>query len=295
MSDSKKITFANRLADDVRVTHEMLKLPDGQETPVLHHHPPQRVGVPVLYVHGIQSHPGWFTGSAQVLARAGSEVFQVTRRGNGTATTNRGDAASANQLLDDVDAAVRYVLEQTGNKRLALLGISWGGKLLTAYALRADVDNIDSLTLVAPGLKPLIDVSIATKLAILLALLFRPGTHFKIPLNDVSLFTDNPDMREYLRNDPHRLHRATARFLFASAMIDRTIARADARTLKVPITLILAGRDRIIDNESTCDLLEWLADRPVRIHMVDAAHTIEFEQERGGFYEILCQAVGGER
>jgi len=295
VSDSKKITFANRLADDVHVTHEMLKLPDGQETPVFHHHPPQKVSVPVLYVHGIQSHPGWFTGSAQILARAGSEVFQVTRRGNGTATTNRGDAASVEQLLGDVDAAVRYVLETTGDQRLALLGISWGGKLLTAYALRADVGNIDSLTLVAPGLKPLVDVSIATKLAILSALIFRPGTYFDIPLNDVSLFTDNPDMREYLRNDPHRLHRATARFMLASFRLDRMIARADERTLRVPTTLILAGRDRIIDNEATCDLLEWLADRPVRIRLLDATHTIEFEREKGAFYEILCQAVGEER
>ncbi len=291
MSDSKKITFANRLADDVRITSEMLKLPDGQETPVLHHRPPQKVGVPVLYVHGIQSHPGWFTGSAQVLARAGSEVFQVTRRGSGASPARKGDAESAEQILGDVDAAVRYVLETTGDQRLALLGVSWGGKLLTAYTLRADVANIDSLTLVAPGLKSLVDVSIATKLAILLARIFYPGAYFNIPLNDVSLFTDNTEMREYLRDDPHRLRRATARFLFASAMLDRIIARADERTLKVPTTLILAGRDRIIDNDATCDLVEWLADRPVRVHRIGAAHTIEFEQYPQPFYKILIRAV----
>ncbi len=295
MSDSEKLTFAHRLADDVPVTSEMLKLSDGQETLVLHHHPPQKAGVPVLYVHGIQSHPGWFTGSAQALGRSGSEVFQVTRRGNGTATARRGDANSADQLLDDVDVAVRYVLEATGAERLALLGVSWGGKLLTAYALRADVANIDSLTLVAPGLTPQVDVSIATKLAILVALIFRPGAYFDIPLNDVSLFTDNPEMREYLLNDPHRLGRATARFMLASFRLDRIIARAGERALKVPTTLILAGRDRIIDNAATCDLLDWLADRPVRIRRLDAAHTIEFEQENSVFYEILCQSVGGGR
>ena len=295
MSDFGKLTFACPPADDVPVTSEMLKLPDGQETLILRCRPPAKTHLPVLYVHGIQSHPGWFTGSAQALGRAGSEVFQVTRRGSGTAKARRGDAASADQLLDDVDAAVRYVLEATGAERLALLGVSWGGKLLTAYALRADVGKIDSLTLVAPGLAPLVDVSIATKLAILAALIFRPGAYFDIPLNDVSLFTDNPEMREYLRNDPHRLDRATARFMLASVRLDRIIARADERALKVPTTLILAGRDRIIDNAATCDLLEWLADRPVRIRRLDAAHTIEFEQENSTFHEILCQSVGEER
>ncbi len=295
MSDFEKLTFACPPAEDVPVSSEMLKLPDGRETPVLRHHPPEKTRLPVLYAHGIQSHPGWFTGSAQAIAHAGSEVFQVTRRGSGTATAQRGDANSADQLLDDVDVAVRYVLEQTGAERLALMGVSWGGKLLTAYALRSDVGNIDSLTLVAPGLAPLVDVSIATKLAILVALIFRPGAYFDIPLNDVSLFTDNPDMREYLRNDPHRLGRATARFMLASARLDRIIARADERALKVPTTLILACRDRIIDNEATCDLLEWLADRPVKIRRLDAAHTIEFERENSTFYDILCQSVGEER
>ena len=295
MSNSKKLTFASRLSDDVPVTSELLKLPDGAETPVLHHHPLNKAEPPVLYVHGIQSHPGWFTGSAQSLARAGSDVFQVTRRGSGTSTARRGDADSADQLLDDVGAAVRYVMETTGAEHVALLGVSWGGKLLTAYALRAGGGNIDSLTLVAPGLIPRVDVSITTKLAILSALIFRPGGYFDIPLNDVSLFTDNPEMREYLRNDPHRLHRATARFLYASARMDRIIARADERALKVPTTLILAGRDRIIDNDATCDLLEWLADRPVRIRRLDAAHTIEFELENSGFYDILCQSVREER
>ncbi|MDY7009833.1 MAG: alpha/beta fold hydrolase [Planctomycetota bacterium] len=291
MFDSKNLTFACQLSDDVPVTTELLKLSDGLETLVLHHHPGNKTGTPVLYAHGIQSHPGWFTGSAQALGRAGSDVFQITRRGSGTATARRGDAASADQLLDDVDAAVRYVLEATCEERISLLGVSWGGKLLTAYALRSEAVKIDSLTLVAPGLKPQVDVSIATKLAIISALIFRPGTYFDIPLNEVSLFTDNPDMQEYLRNDPHRLHRATARFLYASARLDRIIARAEERALKVPTTLILAGRDRIIDNSATCDLLEWLADRPVRIRRLDAAHTIEFEKEKGAFYDILCQSV----
>lgn len=295
MSNLKKPALACRLADDVPVTSELLRLPDGLETSVLHYHPPSKAGPPVLYAHGIQSHPGWFTSSAQALGRAGSEVFQVTRRGCGAATARRGDAASADQLLDDVDAAVRYVLETTGDERLALLGVSWGGKLLVAYALQPGAGNIDSLTLVAPGLVPKVDVSIATKLAILSALIFRPGAYFDIPLNDVTLFTGNHEMQEYLLNDPHRLRRATARFLYASARLDRIIARADERSLKVPTTLILAGWDRIIDNAATCDLVEWLADRPVRIRRLDAAHTIEFEQENRCFHEILCRSVGEKR
>ncbi|MBS3821905.1 MAG: hypothetical protein KGY81_09110, partial [Phycisphaerae bacterium] len=44
----------------------MLALPDGYQTPVTVHEPPAAVPrrAPVVYLHGIQSHPGWFYRSA---------------------------------------------------------------------------------------------------------------------------------------------------------------------------------------------------------------------------------------
>ena len=162
----------------------------------------------MLYVHGIQSHPGWFAGSAAYLAGCGHDVFQVTRRGSGLNERDRGHARSAAQLLDDVEVACRFVLRQTGAERLHLLGVSWGGKLLACYALEAQ-DRIDiaSLSLVAPGIVPVVDVSVRTKIAIALALIPAPRKQFEIPLSDVELFTDNEPMREYLRADRFRLCR----------------------------------------------------------------------------------------
>ncbi len=127
--------------------------------------------------------------------------------------------------------------------------------------------------------------------AIALARAFHPAMYFDIPLSDVSLFTDNQEMRRYLENDPHRLHRATARFLFASAVLDRAIARAKDGSLRVPSTLILAGRERIIDNRLVRDALARLTDGKVRTADLDAAHTIEFEPDPRPYFELLCEAV----
>ncbi|KPK86054.1 MAG: hypothetical protein AMJ81_02155 [Phycisphaerae bacterium SM23_33] len=275
------------------VRRETLRLPDGCETLLLRHVPPASAdrGLPVLYVHGIQSHPGWFMGSAQALARAGGEVFQVTRRGSGEAAVGRGDAASAGQLLDDLTAAVDHVTARTGAERLALVGVSWGGKLLVAWALEAPRPAA-SLTLVAPGIVPIVDLPLRTKLGIAAAGLCCPRSRFDIPLNDVSLFTDDSAMREYLRGDRHRLHRATARFLVASAMLDRRLARAPKAALRLPTTLLLARRDRIINNAATRDALERLTGGRVKVFELDAAHTIEFEPDPAAFHRLLCQAVG---
>ncbi len=292
MSGCDDLSLARTLAADVTVRRESLVLPDGYETLLLRHRGPGPDRPPILYVHGIQSHPGWFVGSAQALARCGHEVFQVTRRGSGAAPGPRGDAASARQLLADVTSAGRFVLEETGAAELALLGISWGGKLLAAWALEAELP-LASLTLVAPGIVPRVSVSLPTKLAIAAARLCLPGRYFDIPLNDPALFTDNPTMREYLRNDSLRLHRATARFLVASAVLDRRLARAPAGAIRAATTLILARRDRIINNAATRAIVERLTGGRAEVVELDAAHTIEFEPEPARFHELLCRAAGG--
>jgi alpha-beta hydrolase superfamily lysophospholipase len=267
-------------------------LPDGYETSVYIHRPSEPAGLPVLYAHGIQSHPGWFFASAAHLAERGHAVFQVTRRGSGDSPQRRGDAKSAVQLLEDIDAACAFVLRQTGADRLHLLGVSWGGKLLAAYACaRSRAPNLASLVLVAPGIVPRVDISPLAKLKVAAVLLLKPTRLFDIPLNDVALFTDNESMRGYLRRDSFRLHKATARFLYASRRLDRMLARCPRGRLSVPTTLILAERDRIIDSAATKGAVDRLTAGSVVTREFDGAHTLEFEADPAPFFQALAGAL----
>ena len=298
-----------------------LRLDDGYETYAYVHRPVQDRGrLPVLYVHGIQSHPGWFVGSALALADAGHTVFQVARRGSGENRRARGDAASAGLLLRDLGAACRFIRQDTGADRLHLLGVSWGGKLVCALAAETNriawwdagpgepsrakwgswptapeaphrPIGVASVTLVSPGIVPKMDVSPLMKLAIAACLILCRRRTFAIPLSDVELFTDNEPMREYLRGDPYRLQRATARFLYASRRLDRSLRRAPAGALKAPTTLILAARDRIIDNSGTREVIGRLsADRAV-VEELEGSHTLEFQPDPRPFYAALVSAV----
>jgi len=270
-----------------------LRLPDGYKTVVyLYDAPPAPGRLPVVYLHGIQSHPGWFSGSAADLAAGGHPVLQPLRRGSGTARFARGHAASAGQLLDDVAAACRLAAEIHDAPRVHLLGVSWGGKLAACYAAsgRKDV-SLASLTMVAPGIAPRLDVSPAVKLAIGLSLLIRPRRLFAIPLNEEALFTDNEEMREYLRSDQHRLRRATASFFYASRRLDGMLKRARPGCWRIPTTLVLAERDRIIDNEATLRLAAKLAGDLLRVHTLPGCHTLEFEPDRQPLFHALAEAV----
>lgn len=273
-----------------------MALPDGYPTYLAAYDPPAAAPArtPVLYLHGIQSHPAWFASSAAYLAAAGHAVFQVARRGSGANARDPGHAASAAQLLADLAAAIEFVRGRCRADRVHLVGVSWGGKLAAAYALAPErAAGLASLTLVAPGLAPQVDLGPIVKARIALCLLFHPRARFDIPLNQADLFTDNPAMRTWLDGDPLRLHRATARFLYASRSLDGLLTRARRGELTTPATLLLASRDRIIDNPRTRAIMERLTAGRAGVRELEGAHTLEFEANPEPFYRALLEALGG--
>ncbi len=229
------------------------------------------------------SAPVWALGGVPV----GHAVYQLTRRGSGENAASRGDAPSARRLLDDVHEALRFVLLREKCDQLHMVGISWGGKLAACYCCEPQSAGVSSLALVAPGIVPRVDLPPAKKLAVAWSLLANPRRMFDIPLSDVELFTDNPAMRDYLRRDPLRLHRATARFLYISRKLDLQLRRANAGAIRPPVTLLLARRDRIIDNARTQAMVEKLAQTKPRVAVLDAAHTMEFETDAGEYLNAI--------
>ncbi len=280
-------------ADDVQAERITLELSDGYTTEAYHYAPPAGAsGLPVVYLHGIQSHPGWFTGSCEHIARGGREVLAVSRRGSGSNTEARGHAPSADVLLDDVYRAVDFAGGKAGAERVHLLGVSWGGKLAAAAA--ADPDRrgrLASLVLVAPGIVPLVDVSFGVKLGVALSLLIRPRRLFEIPLGDVELFTDNEQMRRYIREDHMSLRRATARFLFASRKLDGRLRRMSEGSVTAETTLVLSDRDRIVNNDKTRQVVERLTDGRATVAELPGAHTLEFEQDPSALYAAIDSAL----
>jgi alpha-beta hydrolase superfamily lysophospholipase len=231
---------------------------------------PQRGAL--LYLHGIESHGGWFLAAAEGLAEHGYTTYLLDRRGSGlNHESGTGDAPSAAVLLEDV----RRFRAHAGLDDVVLVGLSWGGKLALAAALDQPT-GVRALVLVTPGLVPRVGYPLFTRIGIALALLLGGGIRFHVPI-EPDMFTRTPRFLAYIVNDPLRLERVTARFLLASAVLDRRI-RARVQELSMPVLLFLAGHDRIIDNPRTRALLERVAGR-LRVRVYDdATHSIQLEQ-----------------
>lgn len=254
--------------------------------------PPGSARGAILYLHGIQSHGGWFEGSACRLAEAGLHVLLPDRRGGGLNEVDRGHARTASRLLLDVVEAMAWLKGKAGIGSVTLVGVSWGGKLAAAAAFR-QAEDIDRLVLVAPGLFPQVDLPIGQKVSVAVAALLQPRQPFQVPLDEPELFTDNPLRQAYIRDDPLRLRQATARFLFASRMLDLQVrGEAGRRVWPFAVTFLLAGKERIVDNERTKRFARSLRCRQVKIiEHSEAAHTLEFEPDPKAYYDDLVEAV----
>jgi alpha-beta hydrolase superfamily lysophospholipase len=232
----------------------------------------------VVVLHGVQSHGGWYHRLGHTLAKAGYITSFPDRRGSGANLRERGHASSARRLIRDM---VEWLKAQRGEQPglpLAVAAISWGGKLAVILAARYP-ELVDALALICPGLHPRVGVSRRERLRIAWAFLTNPKKTFPIPLADPALFTESPEGQAFIAADPLGLREGTAGLLAASFFIDRRLARAPSK-IHQPALLMLAGLDRIADNERTLAYFERLAslNRKV-IEYPECHHTLEFEPD----------------
>lgn len=255
----------------------LFRASDGYRFYAHRHRPSGTPSARVIVLHGIRSHAGWYERSCRTLAGQGYEVHFLDRRGSGWNTAQRGDCPSCHRLIDDVAEYALELRRTQAGLPLFLAGISWGGKLAVALAAKYPT-ILSGIALLCPGLKPAIHPPLATRLRIALASKLRPTKRFPIPLNDAELFTASPEWRRYVDADRFGLRDATARFLFNSFRFDRFLRREYGK-VTCPVLLMLAGKDRILDNAATRKLMGKFT-RSRRIAIIDypdAEHTLEFE------------------
>jgi alpha-beta hydrolase superfamily lysophospholipase len=234
-------------------------------------------GAAIVYLHGIESHGGWFEHAADLLCGQGYDVFCLDRRGSGINRENRGFPSGH---IDDHEILFEDIADFIAGldgryDRVYLTGLSWGGKLGLGYAL-VHPDTIDGFVMITPGLRSIVDVDFPTKLRILFGSCLNPRDPIKTPI-EPEQFTTTPRFLEQIRADPLRLHYATARFFMEGEHLGGGIDRR-MRDATVPMLLFLAGQDTIIDNEAVLALLRRGDDRLLEvITYEDQTHSIQFD------------------
>jgi alpha-beta hydrolase superfamily lysophospholipase len=242
----------------------------------------------VVMLHGITSHGGWYHRSCQHLAEAGFEVHFLDRRGAGLNIEQPGDIDCWETWLADVTS---YLQQERDDRPTVLCGISWGGKLAAAVA-RRNPALIRGLALVCPGLYSHFEPGLAKRL--ILAAPVPPRLkrrRFPIPLRRAALFTDSPEWRKFIAHDPLTLREVTWRFAREDRALTR-FAREAAPFLRMPLLLVLAGRDPIVNNRRTRNyFFRTKTAQRTLLEYPNAAHTLEFEADPQPYFGDLADWI----
>lgn len=238
----------------------------------------------VVYLHGLESHMGWFFNIAEFLYSKGINVYASDRRGSGI---NRGSCKNfcSKNILNDLKVFLDLVKEEHPNSRIFLLGLCLGGKISVSFA-SSYPGYIDGLILISPSIKNKIRFSFTDMLSIL----FRPNSLLKIPIKD-RMFTSNEKYLKHIKKDALRLYYIPAAHLLEIIKMDKSVKNA-LRNMHIPVLLMLAGIDEIIDTEGVKRWYQKLpsSDKTIKVYK-DCHHILTFEENASMVLEDVADWI----
>ena len=241
--------------------------------------------VPVLMLHGLQSHSGWFVQSAHYIASLGLPVYQIDRRGSGLSSEPRGHAESYDEMIDDILTVANHAMARHGVDQIHLLGHCFGAIPGTAFAIRYP-HLLRSLILSTPGLHTKTGVYFGEALQILESELTRKHKYIPIHLEPVQ-FTDMDIYLRFIREDELSLKQATTALYFEVPRARRYITKNITR-ITMPVFFGLAAKDTISNNHKNSAFFNEIPSaRKMIVTYLDAKHIVEFSSDRDTFFKDL--------
>jgi alpha-beta hydrolase superfamily lysophospholipase len=252
-------------------------------------------GKPVLiYFHGIEGHSLWFAETAEFLNQQGLSIYTFDRRGAGLNQNDRGHTPSLELLISDCEMAFNFVAQENPNAPIFLVGNCWGAKaaVLLAGKMHSRIANrLAGLILTSPAIDTKVDLKFFDKVKVFFSWTMQTRNVFEIPIQ-AKMFTENKRWLAFIDQDELRLKSATGSFFVASFFLSH-FARRTMRSLTLPLLILQAGNDDIVDRQSVDALFHSCASQDKELIYFDgAAHSLDFEEDTSKYRKILLDWIG---
>lgn len=281
MSDILTLTVPGEPSPDdrtaVRHSEERIASSDGLELHVRRYQGVHTTGLErtLMIVHGLSEHCGRYEHVAELVAPLGWNVLVTDLRGHGRSGGVPTHVTHFDQYLQDLELVHRHyglVPENT-----AMLGHSMGGLIAARFA-QLHQDRIAALVLLSPLLGvavrvPNITIGMGKVMSVV-----APRTRFRSRVRP-SDTTCNPAAIAFRASDPYQHNSVTAGWFFAMQGALQTVWQ-DAPKLRLPLLIVQAGEDRIVDPKAPKPWLESTSslDKTFRL-MPNSLHELLNEPE----------------
>ena len=245
---------------------------DGSQIPARSWGNPADCKAVVLLVHGLGAHGGWFEAFARQLKVRRVYAISFDHIGFGQQRARRFNGYT--DWLDDLVAVFDYLRDANPQKPIYLCGNSMGA-LLSLVA--TEYIQPDGLVLLSPGFDgaPKTFTPLYRVLTVIKALL-KPEMEVALPYNADLVSRDLPT-RQWITNDPEGRFRVPGKMLLALLKLSNAV-KHKARTVKMPVLMLTAGKDSIVNTAVNVAFFEKLTAPSKHTKLYDDAfHDLMFD------------------
>lgn len=209
--------------------------------------PSPRAGL--LLVHGLAEHSGRYAEFGRAMAASGVSTYALDLRGHGLSEGRRGHVDRFELLLQDIDRFRREIEGCSGEAfPLFILGHSMGGLIATRYIEEYET-RFQGAVIISPWLATAAPV--AHWKVLMSGVLNRLLPSLPIDAGvDASHLSHDPLVVARYRDDPLVHGKITPR-LFAEASTAMGLAMQRSDRIRIPVLIVLAGDDRIVDTRQS--------------------------------------------
>ncbi len=204
-----------------------------------HSNAKEKIGV--VIVHGLGEHSGRYSHIARFFYRLGYQVRCFDQRGHGQSEGRRGDSQHHQSHINDLEVVINDFNQQLDQACL-VFAHSMGGLFACHFALRAG-HQLSGLILSSPALA--VKISRFQRYLFTLASKLFPHVGVGHGTNGRYLSHDDEVVYAY-QNDP-LVHAKISAALFQSMLNSMNYVHQHHHQLKVPLLLLIAGDDQVVD------------------------------------------------
>ena len=204
-----------------------------------------------LFLHGIESHSGWFAPVAARLESQGLWTMAYDRPGWGQSAGKRGHVADVDTTLEEALRHVR-LLKERGAKRVHVIGQSWGAMVAIALAELAP-NELFRITLISPGLYPSVGRSLGIAARAVRGVLTSGYHKAAIDLGLApETFSPNLESQSWIRADAFRVSDISCQTIVTTLRFkERCSSLIPPGPFTVPTQVLIGSLDVMIDRART--------------------------------------------
>ena len=236
-------------------------------------------GRAMLLFHRGHEHSARWQGTVDALGLDDTDIFAWDARGHGASPGERGSAEHIGILIRDVDAFVRHVAKTHGIPMEEMVVVSHSvGAVVVAAWVHDFAPPIRGLVLATPALRVRLYVPFAVP-----ALRFRQrfiGPGYVKSYVKAKMLTHDPEQARIYAADS-----AIFRQIAVNVLLDLydtgTRLIADAGAIRVPVMMLAAGSDWVVENSAIQEFFDGLSSMDKTLHVLPGFyHAVFHERER---------------